>query len=107
IRQVVALGGGTPMIRAARARIEQAQRAGRGMVVYLKCEVRELARRLREAPGDRPSLTGADPSEEVARVLAEREATYLAVADIVFETTHGSPADAATRLAAMLAGKSP
>ena len=105
--QVIALGGGTPMIDSARTRIEEEQRAGRAKVVYLQCDVSELIRRLRDAPGDRPSLTGADPADEIARVLTEREPTCLAMADIVFDTTTGNPTDAADRLAAMLPGESP
>jgi len=83
---VIALGGGTPVIDDARTRIEAAQRAGRAIVVYLRCPVAVLERRLRE-PGDRPSLTGASPADETARVLAEREPVYLELADVVTDAT--------------------
>ena len=83
--QVLALGGGTPIIDHARRLIQIEQQAGRASVIYLKCNVRELARRLRHAPGDRPSLTGADPAEEIADVLAQREPEYESLADVIFE----------------------
>ena len=83
-RQVLALGGGTHMIEEARRLIERERRAGRARVVYLECEIEELARRLRAAPGDRPSLTGADALEEIAAVLARRRAVYEATADVVY-----------------------
>ena len=66
--QVVALGGGTPMIEAARALIEDLRREGQVWVVYLQCPVPELTRRLRDSSRDRPSLRGADPAEEIAQV---------------------------------------
>jgi shikimate kinase len=90
------------MIVEARARIEDAKQRGYARVVYLKCDAEELARRLRVGPGDRPSLTGGDPAEEIAAVLAEREPTYQAVADSVIESTRGGPERVADQLAAML-----
>ncbi|MBT8487050.1 MAG: AAA family ATPase [Phycisphaerales bacterium] len=83
--QVVALGGGTPMIPAARSLIEHARRTGRARVLYLRCTPGELARRLEHAAGDRPSLTGDDPAAEVAAVLAARSDTYEALADVVYD----------------------
>lgn len=79
--QILALGGGVPMIEAARRLIEAEQRADRVRVIYLECNVPELIRRLRDGPGDRPSLTGRDMAEEVAVVLRRREPTYRALAD--------------------------
>ena len=63
--QVVALGGGTPMIEEARRLIEREQAGGRVRVVYLVCDPRELARRLAEGAGDRPPLLGTDPVSEI------------------------------------------
>jgi shikimate kinase len=96
--QVVALGGGTPMIADARRRIESCQRAGEARVVYLHCDVKELARRLSRDVGDRPSLTGADPVDEIRTVLAAREMTFLELADVVQDVTHATPAVAAEAL---------
>jgi shikimate kinase len=85
--QVVALGGGVPMIDAARVRIEAGRSAGHIRVVYLKCSADELARRLRAAPGDRPSLTGSGVVDEIAAVLRQRQATYEALADVICDAS--------------------
>jgi shikimate kinase len=81
--RIIALGGGTPMIESAHRAIERDRHAGRARVIYLRCAVGTLRERLRREPGDRPSLTGADPIEEVGTVLAGRSARYEAVADII------------------------
>lgn len=99
--QVIALGGGVPMIEAAGRRIEAGRRAGDARVVYLKCSVDELTRRLRAAPGDRPSLTGADVAEEVGAVLHRRQAAYEALADGICDASDPDPrivADAVLRM---------
>jgi shikimate kinase len=101
--QIVAMGGGTPMIDEARERVDSARRAGRARVVYLQCSAAELSKRLRRMPGDRPSLTGADPADEIADVLATRERTYRTMSDFVVESDRMSPEMAADRIAAMLA----
>jgi shikimate kinase len=88
-RVVMALGGGTPTIDSARRRMRQGQALGEALVVYLSCPVEELRRRLREGGRDRPSLTGADPVEEVQRVLGDREALYRAAADVVIDAGRG------------------
>jgi len=99
--QVVALGGGVPMIEAGGRRIEAARRAGDARVVYLKCGVDELSRRLSAAPGDRPSLTGGDVVEEIGSVLRRREPTYEAMADAICDASDPDPrivAEAVLRL---------
>jgi shikimate kinase len=96
--QVVALGGGTPMIDDVRQRITSQQRAGSVTVVYLQCDVDELARRLARDGGDRPSLTGADPIDEIRAVLAARAPTYRRLADVVYDVTEVTPEAAAEEL---------
>jgi shikimate kinase len=93
--QVVALGGGTPMIDEARRCISSRQGAGAATVVYLRCDVDELAGRLSGEVGDRPSLTGADPVDEIQAVLEAREPTYRRLADVVYDVTGVSPEAAA------------
>jgi len=87
--QVVALGGGTPMIEQARRLIARERRAGRAKVVYLQCPASVLERRLRNDAGDRPSLTGGGVAEEIGAVLGAREPTYLEMADIVQNASAG------------------
>jgi shikimate kinase len=96
--QVVALGGGAPMIDDVRRRITSQQRAGAVTVVYLHCEVGELARRLARNGGDRPSLTGADPIDEIRPMLEAREPTYRQLADVVYDVTRATPEAAAEAL---------
>lgn len=100
--QVIALGGGTPMVEAARRRVEAGQRHGDLKVVYLQCTADELARRLEGDTGDRPSLTGADPAEEVATVLAERDPTFVNLSDEVLDVTGRSPDEVAESLRDLL-----
>ncbi len=96
--QVIALGGGTPMVPDARDRIESGRRDGSARVFYLSCDVRELARRLAGDAGDRPSLTGADPSQEVDAVLVRRDGTFRALADHVLDVTGTTPDEIAESL---------
>lgn len=87
-RQVVALGGGVPMIEEARQRVDALRRAGQARVAYLRCGIEGLRDRLEGHRGDRPSLTGADPVDEVDAILSQREPVYLALADQVIDTDH-------------------
>jgi shikimate kinase len=89
--QIVALGGGTPIIPAAKARIVAEKSQGLSRVVYLRCPVSVLRQRLACELGDRPSLTGGDPVGEIARVLESREPTYLALADLTVDSGESSP----------------
>jgi shikimate kinase len=96
--QVVALGGGTPMIEDARRRIDACRQAGVARVVYLRCDPDQLARRLARDGGDRPSLTGAGPIEEIRTVLEAREPTYKQLADVVYDVTRATPEAAAVTI---------
>jgi len=88
--QVIALGGGTPMIPAARDLLERARATRAALMIYLHCSAATLARRLRKAPGDRPSLTGRAAADEIAAIVVQREPTYRALADIVCDMEHAS-----------------
>ncbi len=95
---VIALGGGTPMIESARGDIEAARTAGTATVVYLRCVVEELHRRLAGQTDDRPSLTGADPVGETAVVMTAREPVYRSLADHEYDVSTTSPQQAAASL---------
>jgi shikimate kinase len=61
-----------------------------GLVIWLMADPATLGQRLRGDQGSqefRPSLTGADPVTEMARVLAEREPLYRAAAHLTIDTT--------------------
>ncbi len=98
---VIALGGGTPMVEGARCDLEAARESGNARIIYLRCDVSELQRRL-AAQTDRPSLTGADPVHETANVLQTREPVYRRLADHEYDVTSTPPAGVAEALAELL-----
>lgn len=100
--QVIALGGGTPMIPEARHLIEAEQRASRATVIYLRCRVAELINRLLKNPGDRPPLLAGDAIKEIARVAQMRQPAYRSLADIELDVTEITPAEAATVILRLL-----
>ena len=101
-QMVIALGGGAPMVAEIRARIQELRATRRGRVVYLRCAVAELGARLRANPGDRPSLTGQEVADEIAQVVAAREPTYLALADVIVDTSDKSPPEAVAEVYRLL-----
>jgi shikimate kinase len=85
-REVLALGGGTPMIDAARRDLQAAVVAGVVVgPVYLHASPEVLAERLLAAPGDRPPLSDADLPDEVRGVYERRDGVYQALAEDVLE----------------------
>ncbi len=96
--QIVALGGGTPTIERARLRMEQERRAGRALVVYLRCDANELARRLAAEADDRPPLSAPDD-----RILQQREPVYRALADLDLDVSGSAPEHAVEALRRKLA----
>ena len=61
-----------------------------GLVIWLTADPAILGQRLRGDDSSqefRPSLTGADPVMEMAKVLAEREPLYRAAAHLIVDTT--------------------
>ncbi|MFG0329401.1 MAG: shikimate kinase [Phycisphaerales bacterium] len=80
---VLALGGGAPLVPAIGARMRAEAASGRMVIVYLECRPETLRSRLRGGTEDRPSLTGADPLDEIEAVLARREPAYRDLATAV------------------------
>ncbi len=82
---VLATGGGA-VVRAENRQML----ASRGVVVYLRTRLdTQLARTAKDK--NRPLLQKNNPRAILARLLAEREGHYEALADIVVDTDHGSP----------------
>jgi shikimate kinase len=83
--QVLAPGGGVVLDP------ENVQKLRKhGLVIWLMADPATLGQRLSGDQGSqefRPSLTGADPVAEMARVLAEREPLYRAAAHLTIDTT--------------------
>ena len=72
-----------------------------GLVIWLTADPAILGQRLRGDDSSqefRPSLTGEDPVEEIARVLAEREPLYRAAAHLTIDTTELSIAEIMKRI---------
>ncbi|MGL5698183.1 MAG: shikimate kinase AroL [Kluyvera sp.] len=81
---VVATGGGIILAPVNREFMRQ-----NGVVIYLNASVAELARRLEAFPEEsqRPTLTGKPISEEVAEVLAQRDALYRETAHYIVDAS--------------------
>lgn len=88
---VVSLGGGVPTQAANRQILCDAAADG-SLVVYLQTSPRELATRIRRAPGKRPLIDGdghLDFQATLKRVellLEQREAAYRECANLVVST---------------------
>ncbi len=99
VPRLVATGGGIVLSEANRRLMRES-----GLVFYLKAPAEILAARLMKEPlaGQRPSLTGKSPAEEMAMVLAQREELYRGTAHYIVNGA-ASPAEAAREIAALLA----
>lgn len=100
--QVIALGGGTPTAPGAADVIRRERRAGRALVVYLRCDPATLRERMAsqgELAAQRPSLTGGDPLGEIESVYASRDPLYCGLADVVLRDC-ATAEEAARRIAA-------
>lgn len=98
-QHVIALGGGTVMQVRAREAI-QALNPSQVLRVYLYAPAAVLFRRIRgdtQTEAQRPSLTGQTQAggglSEIEAVLAERDATYRSVADVVIDVSDASPVE--------------
>lgn len=81
--RIIALGGGTPTAPGAADLLGEARDQNRIALIYLRCTPSELRARLAGDPAamsNRPSLTGADPLDEIAAVFAARDPVYRALA---------------------------
>lgn len=77
---VLATGGGAVLREATRRRLRE-----RGLVIYLKADVRELLHRTRYDKS-RPLLRTTDPKATLELLFKERDPLYREVADIVFDS---------------------
>ncbi|MHC5019365.1 MAG: shikimate kinase, partial [Planctomycetota bacterium] len=96
--KVIATGGGAVLRTVNVAALRRS-----GLVVWLRAEPDVLRVRLAGRTGNRPSLTGADPLDEIAVVAAERAEQYAAAADTVIDTDALDPAGVADAVQAWLA----
>lgn len=89
---VLATGGGAILQEHNRALL-----AERGIVIYLKASVDELYRRT-SRDRNRPLLATKDPKGKLRELLAQREALYDEVADIIMETSSSTVTSVVHRL---------
>jgi shikimate kinase len=80
---IVAAAGGVVLSPVNRARLREASADG-GVVVWLRAPASVLAGRVH--PGDHRPLLADDPAGTLARLAAEREDLYAAVADATVDT---------------------
>lgn len=98
--QVIALGGGTPTAPGAADLLRAARSNGCTRIVYLRASAATLRDRLIATDtGTRPSLTGANPVDEIETVLAARDPLYQSLADRVIEIEAGSQQQIAATIA--------
>jgi shikimate kinase len=82
---VLATGGGAVLREESRAVLHR-----RGLVIYLRASLDELARRTARDRG-RPLLQTDDRRARIAQLLAQRESLYAATAHAVFHSSSGNP----------------
>ena len=82
---VLATGGGAVLQESSRAALRS-----RGLVIYLRASVDELARRTARDRG-RPLLQTDDRRARLAQLLEQREPLYSATAHAVFHSSSGNP----------------
>lgn len=100
--QVIAMGGGMPIIPGVGDAIREAQEAGRLVVIYLEAKEQLLVQRLTCREGDRPSLTGRGVIEEIEHVLADRDPVYRALCDLAFKAAEEPTVTTVDRLVSVL-----
>ena len=95
---VMATGGGAVLSAENRRALRE-----RGIVVYLRATVEELFRRT-SRDRNRPLLATADPRATLRELLAQREALYAEIADIVIDTGATSVAQIVSQVIQRLDG---
>lgn len=99
---VIAMGGGA----LVRDENRQLLKESGHKVIYLKCDPRELLKRIQSdarTPDSRPPLTPqAGGLEEIKKVLAEREPIYRAAMTAELDVTHLTPEDACVYIVRLL-----
>lgn len=95
--QIISAGGGTPTAPGAAALILTARDSGKLGVIYLRAEPTELQQRMRADTTLRPSLTGANPVDEVPNIFTKRDALYQELADMTIDVDRLSTEQVAIR----------
>jgi len=96
--QVVATGGGIVLLDENRRLLKESG----GLVVYLQASVEQLVERTAKN-SNRPLLRVADPRARIVELLEARDPLYRDVADVICDTDHCTPRQAALMVAERLA----
>ncbi|WP_345549364.1 shikimate kinase AroK [Microbulbifer aestuariivivens] len=99
--QVIATGGGIVLREENRRLLRK-----HGQVVYLQASIDQLLERTSKN-SNRPLLQVANPRARIIELVEERDPLYREVADLVCETDHCTPKQAAVRVAERLMSASP
>ncbi|WP_237068624.1 shikimate kinase AroK [Microbulbifer guangxiensis] len=94
--QVVATGGGIVLREENRRLLRK-----HGLVVYLQASIDQLVERTAKN-SNRPLLQVPNPRARIVELVEERDPLYREVADLVCETDHCTPKQAAVRVAERL-----
>ena len=105
---IIAFGGGTPMIPAARHLIDAKRQATDLLIVFLECNAAELARRRCSLnQDDRPTRPGESIEDEIKRTLRERSRAFEAIADFTLDVSARSQREAAIEIIDWVKSKRP
>lgn len=86
--QIVAMGGGAPMVPGIAGGLAEAAAAGFAIILYLHAPADILRQRLEATPGDRPALTDAGLLNEIETVFARRHPVYESLATAVIDVSN-------------------
>jgi len=81
---VIATGGGVVTEKENMVNLKK-----NGFIIWLHSDIETIKERMKkdeQSPGNRPSLTGEDPADEIMKVLEEREPVYSDVSDMAIDT---------------------
>jgi len=84
---VIALGGGTPTVPAARHLLRSAARDGLVRIVLLDARPEVMIERIERDAVDRPPLTSLPLADEVRTLAAQRMPSYRELAESVLDTS--------------------
>ena len=80
--RIISVGGGLPLREENRSLLH-----GLGKVFYLRAGAETIYERLKHDT-TRPLLQGTDPMTRIKTLLSERDAYYMAAADVVVDVDH-------------------
>ncbi|MBC24091.1 MAG: hypothetical protein CMJ32_09285 [Phycisphaerae bacterium] len=102
---VLSLGGGAPMIDRIHQVLQQRRADGSALVILLDPPLQVMQQRLKAETGDRPSLTGQSPADELEQISQARRPRMLELADQVIDTSRHDPDECVESIKRFLSGR--